>query len=74
VAVKPTPADPGVDRFLVLRSWLAGLGVCWKCQSTLAFVQAERETSGVVVTAVLECATPERCRDRANAGRKTMPR
>lgn len=75
MAAKPLEdGDAMLDRFLALRRWLRDLDVCWSCQSTLAWVQVEREKSGIAVTAVLECKTPDRCRARANAGRQSMPR
>lgn len=70
-------ADPGekmLDRFVVLRRWLRGIDVCWSCSDTLAFVQIEREAGSKNIKPVLECRTPDRCRDRANANRKSMPR
>lgn len=66
------PDDGPLDRFIALRRWLRDLGVCWSCQDNLAWIQIERER-GAKVKAVLECATPDRCRDRANAGKKSMP-
>ena len=68
--------DPGelmLERFIALRRWLRELHVCWRCSDTFAWVQIEREGGNKGVKPVQECGTPDRCRDRANAGRKTMP-
>ncbi len=67
------PGDAMIDRFIALRRWLRDLGVCWSCQDNLAWCQVEREQSGQPLKPIQECRTPERCRDRANAGRKSMP-
>ena len=74
MAPETDPGDALLDRFLVLRRWLRELDVCWTCSDTLAFVQIERERGAKGVKAILECKTPDRCRERANDGRKTMPR
>jgi hypothetical protein len=74
MAPETDPGEAMLDRFVALRRWLRGLHVCWTCSDTLAFVQIERERGTKGVKATLECKTQDRCRERANAGRKTMPR
>jgi hypothetical protein len=73
MVVAHDPGDVMLDRFISLRGWLRGLGVCWSCQDTLAWCQVDREKSGQTVKPAQDCGTSDLCRARANAGRKSMP-
>ena len=65
--------DALLDRFLQLRRWLKGLGACWSCQDTFAFLQCEREQGSKGVKAIQECHTQHACRQAAKLGWKSMP-
>lgn len=65
--------DALLDRFLALRRWLRGLGVCWTCSDTFAFAQCEREQGDKGVKVIQECNTRQQCRDAAGRGRGSMP-
>lgn len=60
-------------RLLVLLAHYRLAGVCWRCRQVFAVARIERERGELDAAVAQWCARPDRCRDRANAARKTMP-
>jgi len=65
--------EPDTARLLVLLAHYRMAGVCWKCRQVFAVSRIERENGGAEAPVVQWCKTPDRCRDRANASRKSIP-
>lgn len=65
--------DKLLDRFIELRRWLRGLGICWSCQDVMAMAQAEKEAGSLEGRAVLSCVNRDKCSDVAKQSWKTMP-
>jgi len=71
--VEPPSDEQKLERFLSLRAHFRNAGCCWACSLAFALTQVSRECGDRDVPAT--CWTPElKCREKANAAKKTMPR